>query len=87
MIAVQQTRKYVILVARNQADLRERLRKAFAADDKVRIVEASEADAPKHRRRSPGACGSTAPSSCGPPTTNGGMPRCSAFRDWWSFDE
>jgi len=37
MIAVQQTRKYVILVARDQADLREHLRKAFAADDKVRI--------------------------------------------------
>ena len=45
MIAVQQTRKYVILVARDQADLREHLRKAFAADDKVRIVEA---DASKH---------------------------------------
>ena len=38
MIAVQQTRKYVILVARDQADLREHLRKAFAADDKVRIA-------------------------------------------------
>jgi hypothetical protein len=51
MIAVQQMRKYVILVARNQADLREHLRKAFAADDKVRIVEASEADAPKHSEK------------------------------------
>jgi hypothetical protein len=51
MIAVQQTRKYVILVARDQADLREHLRKAFAADDKVRIVEASEADAPKHSEK------------------------------------
>lgn len=87
MIAVQQTRKYVILVARDQADLREHLRKAFAADDKVRIVEASEATRRSTRRRSPGACGSTAPSSCEPPATNGGMLRCSAFRDWWSFDE
>ncbi len=51
MSAVQQTRKYVILVARDQADLREHLRKAFAADDKVRIVEASEADAPKHSEK------------------------------------
>ena len=87
MIAVQQTRKYVILVARDQADLREHLRKAFAADDKVRIVEACEADAPKHSEKIARPCGSTAPSSCEPPTTNGGMPRCSAFRDWWSFDE
>jgi hypothetical protein len=51
MSAVQQTRKYVILVARDQADLREHLRKAFAADDKVRIVEASEADASKHSEK------------------------------------
>jgi hypothetical protein len=27
------------------------LRKAFAADDKVRMVEASEADAPKHSEK------------------------------------
>src|SRR5260370_32457411 len=44
-------RRWVILVDRAQPDLREHMRKAFASDSQVRIIEASEADGPKHSEK------------------------------------
>ena len=49
--ASERPRKWVILVARDQADFREQLRQAFAANGHVRIIEASEADEPKHSEK------------------------------------
>ncbi len=46
-----QPRRWVILVARDQADLREHLREAFVKDQNVRVIEASEADEPKHSEK------------------------------------